>query len=224
MHAARVSTIVCAVVMAVQAVSAAPVYSRYRGVSIGDSVSAAIASLHMTASDVAVVHARPAMIQQLTWRPNQFTGGTGAPEALAEMVLTFHLGRLARVVATYDRDRTEGLTNADLHDVFTTIYGTSMLVPTPSRVRASSEPETIGQWGDGKTLVVLLREGYPRRIKLTVSSIAADRLLRDGLASGVRFDAIEAPARDMVRRASEEQTKRTRDAQSRVDNKSAFKP
>ena len=39
MHAARVSTIVCAVVMAVQAVSAAPVYSRYRGVSIGDSVS-----------------------------------------------------------------------------------------------------------------------------------------------------------------------------------------
>ena len=225
MHAARVSMMVCAGVMAVQAVSAAPVYSRYRGVSIGDSVSAAIASLHMTASDVAVVHARPAMIQQLTWRPNQFfTGGTGAPEALAEMVLTFHLGRLARVVATYDRDRTEGLTNADLHDAFTTIYGTSMLVPTPSRVRASSEPEIIGQWGDGKTLVVLLREGYPRRLKLTVSSIAADRLLQDGLASGVRFDAIEAPTRDMVRRASEEQTRRTRDAQSRVDNRSVFKP
>ena len=225
MHAARVSTIVCAVVMAVQAVSAAPVYSRYRGVSIGDSVSAAIASLHMTASDVATVHARPAMIQQLTWRPHQFfTDRTGASEALAEMVLTFHLGRLARVVATYDRDRTEGLTNADLHDSFTTIYGTSMLVPTPSGVRASSEPEIVGQWGDGETLVVLLREGYPRRIKLTVSSIAADRLLQDGLASGVRFDAIEAPARDMVRRASEEQTKRTRDAQSRVDNKSAFKP
>ena len=179
----------------------------------------------MTASDVAIVHARPAMIQQLTWRPNQFfTSRTGAPEALAEMVLTFHLGRLARVVATYDRDRTEGLTNADLHDSFTTIYGTSMLVPTPSGVRASSEPEIIGQWGDGETLVVLLREGYPRRIKLTVSSIAADRLLQDGLASGVRFDAIEAPTRDMVRRASEEQTRRTRDAQSRVDNKSAFKP
>ena len=148
MHAARVSMMVCAGVMAVQAVSAAPVYSRYRGVSMGDSVSAAIASLHMTASDVAVVHARPAMIQQLTWRPNQFfTGGTGAPEALAEMVLTFHLGRLARVVATYDRDRTEGLTNTDLHDAFTTIYGTSMRGPDASRVRASSEPEITSASG-----------------------------------------------------------------------------
>ena len=140
------------------------------------------------------------------------------------MVLTFHLGRLARVVATYDRDRTEGLTNADLHDSFTTIYGTSMLVPTPSGVRSSSEPEIIGQWGDGETLVVLLREAYPRRIKLTVSSVAADRLLQDGLASGVRLDTIEAPTRDMVRRLSEEQTQRRRDEQSRLDNKSAFKP
>ena len=33
--------------------------------------------------------------------------------------------------------------------------------------------------GDGETLVVLLREAYPPRIKLTVSSVAADRLLQD---------------------------------------------
>ena len=99
-----------------------------------------------------------------------------------------------------------------------------MLVPTPSGVRSSSEPEIIGQWGDGETLVVLLREAYPRRIKLTVSSVAADRLLQDGLASGVRLEATEAPTRDMVRRLSEEQTQRRRDEQSRLDNKSAFKP
>ena len=72
--------------------------------------------------------------------------------------------------------------------------------------------------------MVLLREAYPRRIKLTVSSIAADRLLQDALASGVRLDAIEAPTRDMVRRLSEELTQRRRDEQSRLDNKSAFKP
>ena len=225
MHAARVATIVCSALMAVQVVSASPVYSRYRGVSMGDSVSVVVASLHMTASDVAIVHARPAMIQQLTWRPNQhFVSKAGPPEALAEMVLTFHLGRLARVVATYDRDRTEGLTNADLHASFTTIYGTSMLVPTPSGIRSSSEPEIIGQWGDGETLVVLLREGYPRRIKVTVSSVAADRLLQDAFASGVRLDTTEAPTRDMVRRLSDELTQRRRDEQSRLDNKSAFKP
>ena len=141
------------------------------------------------------------------------------------MVLTFHLGRLARVVATYDRDRTEGLTNADLHDAFTTIYGTSMLVPTPSRVRASSEPEIIGQWGDGKTLVVLLREAYPRRLKLTVSSIAADRLLagrprfwRRGSTRSRRRPGTWSVASARSRPGGR------RDEQSRVDNKSAFKP
>ena len=225
MSAARVATIVCAAVMALQVVSASPVYSRYRGVSIGDSVSVVVAALHMTTDDVAILHARPAMIQQLTWRPNQsFTGRTGAPEALAEMVLTFHLGRLARVVATYDRDRTDGLTNADLRDSFTTIYGASMLVPTPGGIRSSGDPEIIGQWGDGETLVVLLREAFPRRITVTVSSVAADRLLQDALASGARLDATEAPTRDMVRRLSDEQTRRQRDEQSRLDNKSAFKP
>ena len=225
MHAVRVATLVCAVVIAVPVVSASPVYSRYRSVSIGDSVSVVVASLQMTPGDVAIVHARPAMIQQLTWRPNQFFASKGGPpEALAEMVLTFHLGRLARVVATYDRDRTEGLTSADLHDSFTTTYGTSMLVPTPSGIRSSSAPEIIGQWGDGETLVVLLREAYPPRIKVTVSSVAADRLLQDAFASGARLDTTEAPTRDMVRRLSEELTQRRRDEQSRLDNKSAFKP
>jgi hypothetical protein len=69
-----------------------------------------------------------------------------------------------------------------------------------------------------------LREAYPRRIRLTVSSVAADRLLQAGLASGVRLDTIEAPTRDMVRRLSEELTQQRRDEQSRLDNKSAFKP
>jgi len=225
MPAFRVAAIVCALALGVQVVSASPVYSRYRGVSIGDSVGVVAAALHMTPSDVAIVHTRPALIQQLTWRPNQFfTGRTSAPDALEEMVLTFHLGQLARIVATYDRDRTEGLTNADLRDSFTTIYGTSMLVSTASGIRSSGDPEIIGQWGDGETLVVLLRETFPRRIRVTVSSVAADRLLQDALASGARLDATEAPTREMVRRLSEELTRRQRDEQSRIDNKSAFTP
>jgi len=229
MHPARVLTVASAAVLAVQMVSAAPVYSRYRGVSLGDTVTAAVASLNMTAGDIAVVHVRPSLIQQLTWRPNQFfTGRTAKPDALAEMVLTFHLGRLARVVATYDRDRTEGLTNADLKDSFTAIYGPSMLVPTRTATRAgdasSDQPEIIGQWGDDETLVVLSRDVYPPRAKLTVSSVAENRLLQDAVASSVRLDALEAPTRDMVRRASDALTQRQRAEQARVDNKAAFTP
>ena len=91
-------------------------------------------------------------------------------------------------------------------------------------IAVSSAPEIIGQWGDGETLVVLSREAYPPRIKVSVSSVAADRLLQDAFASGARLDSTEAPTRDMVRRLSEELTQRRRDEQSRLDNKSAFKP
>lgn len=231
MHAVRLLTVAAAAVLAVQAVAASPVYSRYRGVSIGDSVGAAVTALNMTASDVAVVHARPSLIQQLTWRPNQyFSARTSTPDALAEMVLTFHLGRLARVVATYDRDRTEGLTDDDLRDSFAAAYGASMLIPTASTTATRSvaaavgEPRIIGQWGDGQTLVVLWREVYPPRVKLTVSSVAAARLMQDASASSERLDAAEAPTRDMVRRVSDAQTQRQRAEQSRVGNKAAFKP
>ena len=225
MHVARVATVVCATVLAVQVVSGSPVYSRYRGVSIGDSVGTTVASLGMTASDIAVVHARPSLVQQLTWRPNQFFAGrTGPADALAEMVLTFHLGRLARVVATYERERTEGLTDVDLRDSFTTVYGPSMLVPTAARAAPAGQPQVIGQWGDGETLVVVWREAYPPRVKVTVSSVAGDRLMQDAMASGLRLDALEAPARDIIRRASDELTRRRRAEQSRVDNKAAFKP
>jgi len=229
MHAVRVLTVASAAVLAVQMVSAAPSYSRYRGVALGDTVTAAVASLNMTASDIATVHVRPSLIQQLTWRPNQFfTGRTIKPDAMAEMVLTFHLGRLARVVATYDRDRTEGLTNADLTDSFTATYGPSMLVSRPIASRAGTTAadaaEILGQWDDGETLVVLSRDVYPPRVKLTVSSIAGNRLLQDAMASSVRLDALEAPMRDMVRRTSDELTRRQRAEQSRVDNKAAFKP
>jgi hypothetical protein len=227
MHAVRLLTVVAAAVLAVHAVSASPVYSRYRGVSIGDSVQAALTTLHMTARDIAVVHARPSLIQQITWRPNHyFSARTSKPDAIAEMVLTFHLGRLARIVATYDRDRTEGLTNGDLRDSFAATYGPSMLIPTAIRSGAAAvgDRQIIGQWGDGETLVVLWREVYPPRIKLTVSSVAANRSMEDALASSVRLDAMEAPTRDVVRRLSEAQTQRERAAQSRVDNKAAFKP
>ena len=97
MHAVRLLTVVAAV-LAIHAVSASPVYSRYRGVSIGDSVHAAVTTLNMTASDIAVVHARPSLIQQISWRPNHyFSARTSKPDAIAEMVLPFHLGRISKV-------------------------------------------------------------------------------------------------------------------------------
>lgn len=221
----RIPAIACATLLTAQVAAASPAYTQYRGVSIGDSPSAVVAALKLTPADVVVVTARPTLVEQVTWRPNQFfTGRTGPADDLWEMVLTFNRGRLARIVATYERDRTAGMTDADLHAAFTAAYGTAMLVPTSTAAVVAGEPETIGRWGDGETLVVLWRETYPRRVHVTVSSVAGDRLMQAAVAAGKRLDAIDAPARDIVRRATDHFTQRQRSEKARTDNKATFKP
>jgi hypothetical protein len=217
--------IACAAVLTTHMAFGASNYSQYRGVSIGDSPAAVVAALNATSADVVVVTARPALVEQITWRPNQFfTGRTAPPDALSEMVLTFHRGHLARIVATYERDGTEGLTDADLHAAFSATYGTPMLEPTPAAAGPIGGPHTIGRWGDGDTLVVLWRADFPRRISVTISSVADDRLMQATLAAAKRLDAIEAPAWDIVRRTSDEFSKRQRTERARSDNRSTFKP
>jgi hypothetical protein len=225
MSALRIPTLTCVAVLTAQVAAASPVYTQYRGVSIGDSPGVVVAALKMTPADVVVVTARPTLVEQVTWRPNQFfTGRTGPADDLWEMVLTFHRGRLARIVATYERDRTAGMTDADLHAAFTATYGTAMLVPTPTTAVVAGEPLTIGRWGDANTVVVLWREDYPRRIHVSISSVAEDRTMQEAIASGKRLDAIEAPAREIVRRATDDFTLRQRTEKTRGDNKATFKP
>src|SRR5688572_12883721 len=50
--------------------------SRYRDVSLGDSVQTVVERLQAEASHVKVVHDRPALVQELTWRMRPFVSGT----------------------------------------------------------------------------------------------------------------------------------------------------
>jgi hypothetical protein len=227
MYRVPLLTIVCATAIAVSVASAEPVLSRYRGVTLGDPVQVVVDRLKAPSSDVKVVHERPTLIQRITWRPRRLVSGTIVePDALSEMVLTFHLGRLASIAVTYEVNRTRGLTNADLHEVFTNTYGTPILIPTATRTAIGSraEPENIGRWDDTETLVLLWREPSTNRIKLTVTSIATDRAVQEAIADGLRLEASEAPARDLARRATEDAALRARDEKARSDNKAVFTP
>ena len=219
--------VVCTLAIPVPMTAAESAFSHYRDIALGDDVQVVVDKLKVTLSDVKVVLERPVLIQQLTWRPKGLvSGGKAASDALSELVLTFHLGQLARIAVTYDREKTEGMTNADLHEAFTSTYGTAMLVGTPTlmTVAPTAEPETIARWGDGETLVLLWREIYPSRVRLTVTSIVAEQAVLTAVADGKRLEASQAPARDLARRTTEEAAIRARDEKVRRDNKASFKP
>lgn len=227
MRRALLLTICSALVLGLPATPAAAALSSYRGITLGDSVQVVADHLKIPVTDVKVVHERPTVVQSITWRPRRFVSGAGAErDPLAEMVLTFNLGRLARIEVIYDRDRTQGLTNADLVEALTAVYGPSLLLSTPTGTTTSavSELETIGSWMDPETLVLLWRERYPSRVGLTLTSIDGDRALQDAISGGARLQASEAPARELAIRAAEAAAIQARDEKLRRDNKAAFKP
>ena len=220
-------TVVCATTPVLPATSAGPVLTRYRDLTLGDTVQAVVERLQMTLSDVKVISERPTLVQQITWRTRRFVSGAGRDsDPVADIVLTFHLGQLARIAVTYDRERTAGLTNVDLHEAMSSVYGTSLLMSTP--IQSTFTPpaglEVIGRWEDAGTLVLLWRESYPARVGLTIASMGADREAQVAIADGLRMDASEAPGRDLARRAAEVAALRARDEKIRLDNKAMFKP
>jgi hypothetical protein len=217
-----------ATTMAVTVNGADSTFAHYRGVTLGDSLEAVVARLKVAAVDVRVVQNRPTPIREITWRPAyQFGEGVRLPQdAMAEMVLTFHLNRLARIVVTYDRDRIRGMTNADLHEALSTAYGAAQLtarstIPTAG---SSTAPDAIGRWGDAETNVLLWREPFPDRVKLLIASIDADGTLQTALADAVQLEATDGPTRDVARRVVEAVTAQTQAHSTRRDNKATFKP
>jgi hypothetical protein len=201
-------------------------YAEYRGVVLGDSVATAVARLQAEASTVKVLYEQPSLIQELTWRPSRFISGeTVAPDALSEMVLTFHLGELVRIAAAYDRERTQGLTDADLNELVSGVYGLSMLQPSATRPAApASGRRTIGSWSDADTLVELWSEALPRRAGLVVTSKTGAAVLDQASATALRRESDAAPQRERDRLAAVAAAIIVRDEKIRVENKATFKP
>ena len=203
--------------------------SRYRDVTLGDSLETVIHRLQVSAADVKVLHDRPAVVQELTWRARPFVSGTTVTaDPLAQMVLTFHLGRLARIVATYDRERVAGLTDADLEQLLSEVYGVPLLPSTSGKIAPSpiapSLRHAISVWADADTSVALWREGYPTRTGVTITSPATDQDLQRAIADGARLASEEAPQRERAQQAAATAALKDRDAQIRSENKAKFKP
>jgi hypothetical protein len=228
MRSAYLLAMLCATTVAVPVSGADSPFVHYRGVTLGDSVETVVDRLKATPADVRTLQERPTPVRELTWRPAYRSGSSVRiePDSMAEMVLTFHLNRLARITVTYDGDRIRGMTDVDLRDALIGVYGIAMLVsrPTEASVLSPAAPEPIGRWGDAQTRVLLWREARPDRVKLTITAIGANRAMEAALTDGARLEAAEAPARDLVRQVVEAAAAEAREQSARRENKAAFKP
>ena len=210
--------------------SAPSTFDRYRDVSLGDTVATVVERLQLRSTDVKVLYEHPSLVQEVTWRPHRFvSGSTVAADPLGELVLTFHLDRLARIVAIYDPERMRGLTDADLLELLSDVYGLPELQATDRRPLRTPPParHVIGHWSDEHARVLLWREEYPRLVGLTITGVSGsvgEAALQSAIVAGARLAVEAAPGQERDRRAAAAAAIMERDARIRSENKAKFKP
>jgi hypothetical protein len=218
----------CSLILVAQLVAAQD-RLRYREFQLGSDVASIVKLLESSPSDIKVIHQRPAVMQDLEWRPRYFSRGVSSQTDPVELIVfRFYDDQLFRVVVDYDRDRTEGMTEADMIEAITVEYGpASRVLRTANRVPTldyGTADTPVAIWADKESSVTLLRVPYPAAFRLVVSLTRLDNLSRTASAEAVRLDAKEAPQREIARQKKESDEARAALEKAKTENKAVFRP
>jgi hypothetical protein len=138
--------------------------SKYRTFQFGTNLSIVAKQAGTIPSQAKVVQRRPALIQELKWRPQPF-GSTSQTEPAKEVVLSFYDGELYRIVVSYDRFETEGLTTDDFVEAISSTYGVAVQPAVPakdSQATYGDEDEVLARWQDPDYRLSWKRPSMPR--------------------------------------------------------------
>ena len=97
--------------------------STYRGFQLGMNLPAVGKLADTKPAETKMIHQRPAVIEELEWRPRRFPGVPPETDPVKDVIFGFYNGQLFRMVVNYDRYRTEGLTTEDMIEAISTTYG-----------------------------------------------------------------------------------------------------
>jgi hypothetical protein len=171
--------------------------SQYRGFQLGTDLRTVAKQAGANPDQATVIHRRPALIQQLEWRP-QPLGASSQTEPVQQVLFSFYDGELSRIAVAYDRYQTEGLTVEDFVDAILATYG-----PAKPTAPANVAP---GSYGDQEEVIAQWQEAPAQAATLEAK----------------RLHDQEAPQRDAARLVSEEEAAKTQLEKARLVNSRSF--
>jgi hypothetical protein len=128
--------------------------SQYREFRLGNTLASVAKATGVAAGDVKSIQQRPARIEELRWRPSKPYNDKMMPtEPVREVIFTFYNDQLFKIAVEYDRQRTEGLTDADLIDSISTRCGLPILQATSLPTQALALTVARLARGRGRPLV-----------------------------------------------------------------------
>jgi hypothetical protein len=195
--------------------------SSYRGFQFGMSVTAAVKHSGMDASEVTMIHERPARIEELAWRPTRFSSSDMDP--VEQVLFSFYNGRLFRMVVNYEDRKTEGLNTQDMIEAISVRYGTATHPTTETFLPSDSFSQgvtVVAQWEDVDYSLNLVQSPYASKFGLIAFSKRLDGLAQAAIATGIGLDEQESPQRQKAA----EQNAQVQLDKMRILNKPHFRP
>jgi hypothetical protein len=205
--------------------------AQYRNFALGSNVATVANLTDVSASEAKTIHQRPALLQDLEWRPSRWTRGSMAEstDPVERVVFSFYNDQLFRLVVDYSQNRTAGMTDADMIEAISTVYGPPATRSSGTvRVAPQVEPQRgapLARWGDAMCTVVLYRGvSFGEGFRLIVTESALDDLARKATIQGARLDQQDAPRVEAARLKQQRDDRRAASDKARVANKAVFRP
>lgn len=200
--------------------------SKYRDFKFGSDLPTVARQVSASPSRADTIHSRPALIQELEWRP-QPLGASSQAEAAQSVVFSFYEGKLFQIEVNYDRYETEGMTAGDFIEAISASFGIAAELNPPSKATEGpygDSEELVARWQDSQNCFELIRSSYGPGYRLvgTQKTLAAQA----GVANleAKKIEDQEAPQREAARIASEADAARTVLEKARLVNKPRFRP
>ena len=202
--------------------------STYREFEFGMDLAAIAKRAETNPSDAKVIHQRPAVIQELTWQPRLYLSSTPQADSVRSILFSFYNGELYRIVVSYDRYKTEGLTTKDMVEAISARYGTATkpsaeITFSSSQVYNHSEV-VLARWENPQYSFNLFRSSYQPTFGLVGYSKRLDALARAAVVEAIRLDEQEAPQQEIERQNEQDSKDRAGQAKARLANKPNFRP
>lgn len=202
------SAVLCLVVLLFMApLLRAQDFSKYRNFSLGTNLAEVLKHTEQRLADVKATHDGSVLFQEMTWRPAYTIGVSSRSESIDELVFSFYKGELYKIVVTYERASTEGLTADDMVKSIAAKYGpaTSIALEIDSVGNEQYElrQKPVASWEDSQYSFNLVRSQFSNAFQLVIYSKRVNAEADASLAQVVKVDELEAPQRALARQKKE---------------------
>src|SRR6202011_4631681 len=182
--------------------------SKYQNFSLGMSLVDLSKQVDQKPTEANLIHQRPAVIQELTWWP-PLASGTPRAEPVRQILFSFYNGELYRILVTYDRYVTEGLTAEDMVRTMSAKYGTAtrptaeINFPMNETGEYGTTEKVMVRWEDWGCSFNLFRSSLSNTFGLVMFSKRLDAQAEAAIAKSLKLEGQEDPQKEVARMKKE---------------------